>query len=105
MKKSIYLAGPMTGIRNFNYPAFYRTADILRRRGWDVVNPAELGDAIGTPEDINSNPRMLATLMRIELHAIADCDAIALMTDWHKSVGAKKELELALKLNKEVILI
>jgi len=37
----LYLAGPMTGHPENNYPAFHAAAGRLRRAGFQVVNPAE----------------------------------------------------------------
>ena len=37
----IYLAGPMTGLPEFNYPAFHAEAARLRQLGYHVENPAE----------------------------------------------------------------
>lgn len=37
-----YLAGPMSNIPQFNFPAFDDAAADLRARGWDIVSPAEL---------------------------------------------------------------
>ncbi|MCY1527250.1 hypothetical protein D9M68_623110 [compost metagenome] len=39
--KRIYLAGPMTGLPEFNYPAFHAEAARLRALGYQVENPAE----------------------------------------------------------------
>jgi len=39
-QKSIYIAGPMSGIPEFNFPAFYDAAESWHRIGWKVFNPA-----------------------------------------------------------------
>ena len=44
--RRVYLGGPMTGIPQFNFPAFDEAAQELRREGYDIVSPAELD----TPE-------------------------------------------------------
>lgn len=38
----IYISGPMTGVPAHNFPEFNRVAKLLRDRGHNVVNPAEL---------------------------------------------------------------
>ncbi|CRM19804.1 hypothetical protein [Pseudomonas sp. 31 R 17] len=39
----VYVAGPMTGIEDFNYPAFNAVADQLRALGYEFENPADHG--------------------------------------------------------------
>ena len=39
----LYIAGPMTGDENFNYPAFFSAAQILEDVGYTVINPADIG--------------------------------------------------------------
>ena len=101
---SIYIAGPMTGCKDYNYPAFNAAAKELRADGWDVVNPAELGNSFGTPEELNNNQPLLKRLIAIELQAVADCDAIYLLPGWHESRGATTEFGVAVRLHKEIVL-
>lgn len=101
-KPKIYIAGPMRGRHRFNYPTFNDYAAIFRRNGWHVENPAEIGEAYGTPEQINADPAILAAVMAAEIHALETCDVILLLDDWETSVGAKKELAAALAAGLEV---
>src|SRR3546814_10570753 len=47
MSKTIYIAGPMSGYPEWNYPAFFRAEYTLEREGWDVKNPARKDDEMG----------------------------------------------------------
>lgn len=101
-KPRIYIAGPMRGLPDFNYPAFNDYALLFRAFGWHVENPAEIGAKYGTPERINNDRAMLAAVMAAEIHALETCDVIVLLEGWQKSVGAKKELHAALSAGLEV---
>lgn len=46
-KKKVYISSKMTGLKDFNYPAFYKKAVELRNMGFEVLNPAEIGDKYG----------------------------------------------------------
>ena len=99
----IYIAGPMTGMPEFNYPAFREAAQRLRNTGATVVNPVEIGEKYGTAEEINADPSKLADLILEELDALGKCDAIYLLPGWQRSVGTKRELQLALLRKLEIL--
>ena len=91
----IYIAGPMTGLPEWNHPAFNAAAAELRTAGHEVVNPAEMGEKHGTADEINADPQKLVDLILEELDAIATCDAIYLLPGWEKSPGTRRELEMS----------
>lgn len=92
----LYVAGPMRGIPLYNFPAFDAAALALRKRGYDVVNPAELDRVAGTHEHTDPLPDgFLREAMKRDLSAICDCDGIALLDGWEKSQGVGVERHLA----------
>ena len=103
-KPRIYIAGPMRGLADLNYPTFNHAARKLRGMGWHVENPAEIGEGLGTPEKINSDPALLAAVMAADIHALETCDAIFLLPGWQDSIGARKELRVVLDNNKPIFL-
>ncbi|MHB1850453.1 MAG: DUF4406 domain-containing protein, partial [Acidimicrobiales bacterium] len=46
----IYIAGPMRGVKDWNFPAFDAARDLLVAAGWEVVSPADLDRAGGFVE-------------------------------------------------------
>ena len=95
-RPKIYIAGPMRGFPDFNYPKFNDYAETHRAVGWEVVNPVEIGADYGTPDQINADHALLAAVMAAELHALETCDAIYLLDGWQNSEGARKELATAI---------
>ena len=84
-----YIAGPMTGIKDLNFPAFHQAAEWLRGMGHEVVNPAE----------INPDHHMSwEACMRSDIAALVTCDAIMLLPGWEDSRGAKLEHHIAERL-------
>ncbi|MGU7784904.1 DUF4406 domain-containing protein [Burkholderia sp. PU8-34] len=82
----IYLAGPMSGYAELNFPAFRAEASRLRGLGFEIVNPAEI------------NPDSAAdwlACMRADIKQLVDCDGIALLPGWEQSRGANVEHTLA----------
>jgi len=84
--KRIYVSGPMTGIKDHNFPAFNAETARLRALGYDVVNPVEVNPHPGTP---------WAECLKNDLRALLTCDTIALLPGWEGSRGAHLELQVA----------
>lgn len=112
-KLKMYVAGPMTGHKYFNFPAFDRVSNRLREMGYLVANPADLDRALGfdpcqLPEDTDwKNLSALPYLqkkgmrpeqvMQLDLVAVLECDIVILMLldGWYFSKGVKAELAVA----------
>ena len=95
IRKRVYIAGPMTGLADENFPAFFAAEKVLTDKGFDVFNPASLG---------HSAPgRDRRWFMRRDLPELIECDAIALLPAWFNSIGAKHELHTAQLLGLEVL--
>lgn len=115
MIRKVYIAGPMSGIPAFNYPAFFNLAKGLRamvidpletpdRRHLQVINPAEFPDPhldaiLNSPD---GNPETLAPLTGMTwgdyvaraVKVVADepdLDAIVTLPGWMNSRGARIE--------------
>jgi len=90
----IYLSGPMTGIADYNFPAFNAAAARLRKLGYSVANPAE--------KEIDSK-KTWEDYLRADLIELLRCDAIALLPGWQKSKGANLELHVAHRVGIEIM--
>ena len=82
----VYLAGPMTGIAEFNFPAFNAEAARLRATGLYVLNPADHGVVDGAD---------WADYLRHDIAGLASCERIHLLRGWSKSKGATLEVTIA----------
>lgn len=93
-KVGVYIAGPMSGLPESNYPAFHRAARHFRKQGFRVENPAE-----------NKEPPCgtWTGWMRMALTQLVTCDAICLLPGWEKSRGASLEHHIAQSLGFEVM--
>lgn len=109
----IYLAGPMRGIPQFNFPAFMEAAKFLREQGNEVFNPAERDEqtygketsnsATGNLDDVKACGFNLREALGADLAWIcAEADAIALLPNWDNSKGVRAELATANALGLQV---
>lgn len=105
----IYIAGPMRGYPQFNFPAFDRAAALGRSLGWDVISPAEMDREHGIDEntapsvDVNGGePAWVRVFILRDVNILINTlkaeagDAIAVLPGWEKSVGAVGEVALGL---------
>ena len=89
-----YIAGPMTGLPDFNFPAFHAKAAELRASGMEVVNPAELN-----PDAVKSWKQC----MKEDIRELVNCDVICPLPGWEKSRGASLEMKIAKELGIGVV--
>jgi len=82
----IYICGPMTGLPEFNYPAFNSAAEVLRGMGAAVENPAE-----------NPEPecKSWSGYMRLSLAQLVKCNVLVVLPGWFWSRGARVEIFVA----------
>lgn len=101
---TIYIAGPMTGIPQWNFPAFDAAAERLRRVGHIAVNPADFDREAGfDPAAHEVTKEFLAAALRRDIDAVFAADGVAVLPGWHRSVGARVEVLLAVRLGKPII--
>lgn len=76
----IYIAGPMTGYPELNFPAFHAAANSLRAQGYDAVNQAEI---------VTDQSADWLACMRADIAQLVTCDAIVLLPGREKSKGVR----------------
>lgn len=87
----LYIAGPMTGLPEFNYPAFFDAARRLEAVGVEPINPARVAGREGCSSWLD--------YMRASLRDVAECDGIAVLPGWQDSRGAALEVHIARSLD------
>lgn len=92
----IYIAGPMTGIEDYNFPAFHAAAAQWRGAGWEVENPAE---AFGGNQAL-----AYRDYVEHDMIVLKKCDAIAMLPGWDgkNARGSVWEREVAMLLGLRV---
>lgn len=90
----VYVAGPMRGHPDLNFPAFNEASMRLRMEGHVVFNPAE-----NSPADADMRQCMAIDTAWI----CSSAEAVALLPGWEKSLGARAERALADALGLEII--
>lgn len=91
---TVYIAGPMTGQKDYNRPQFNAAEKYYKNKGFKVLNPAIL------PDDLPRNAYMPICLAMLE-----QADAIALLPHFISSMGAVIEHKYANYQGKEVWIV
>lgn len=92
----VYIAGPMTGYKNYNFFAFDKAKSDLQSQGWNVISPADIDRAHGFDPTIKGmshdlSASDLGAMLARDIMAISDCDAIYMLDGWEPSKGANIE--------------
>lgn len=116
----LYVAGPMSGRPQFNYPAFDAMAEVLRDDGWIVQSPAEMDDPKVRQAAMECETGDFAEFyaklgvagheretwgdfLSRDVKLIADdVDGIVLLDGWETSRGARLEAFVTLQVQKPV---
>lgn len=106
---SIYIAGPMSGLPEFNFPAFKNAAYVLRCKGWEVHNPAEKdGEAVEGTQAYADGDHIAVQEQGFnfrdaylwDVQKVIECDAIYMLRGWENSPGARGEHAVAVAMQK-----
>ena len=115
----IYLAGPMRGKPNFNFPAFDYAAAKLRQEGHRVFSPAErdrgaygadFGKDNATGDEMGADGKDVLTMRREcfladTTYICREAEAVAFLPGWEGSKGAVAEAALAVAIGLETVVL
>ena len=95
---SLYIAGPMADIAEFNHPVFFEVEKSLNDLDIETVNPARL-DALGGiangasfEDGTGVGPLQRAAFLKRDFHWLTTMEGIVLLEGWEDSSGANCEL-------------
>lgn len=91
----IYLAGPMTGHPEYNFPAFREAALDLRVEGISVFSPVETDEDLDGFDGTTPCPHTHEFYMKRDLPHLLGCDEVRVLPGWFDSKGAVSECLVA----------
>lgn len=106
----LYIAGPMTGVKDWNFPAFFEAEEQLEYLGYSVENPArhdgntveEALAKVGTAE----NPvEKWEFYVKRDLKYLLECAGVVLLPGWQESKGARLEVHIAKQLKMPLFIL
>ena len=105
----IYIAGPMSGKPDFNFPAFNDAQKMLEDCGWIVFNPARKDEESQIdPVAMLTGDHLLAVksgfnfreALTWDLARVVEADAIYMLHGWEQSPGARAEHAVAIAMQR-----
>ena len=100
--RSIYIAGPMSGLPNNGYDAFNTKATQLRAAGWIVINPAEMDIEAGLDPDREFTRYDYMQAAKRDRDALDQGDAIYMLHGYEESPGGCWEWARAKQLDLDI---
>lgn len=109
--KSVYIAGPMSGYPDWNYPAFFAAEEKLKAEGWRVFNPARKDEEDGVIDEeakvegdtalaIEKGKFDFRKAYLWDLNRVVKGDGIYMLQGWEQSPGARGEHAAAVAMKK-----
>lgn len=101
-RRAIYVAGPMAGLPEHNFPAFRRAALRLRNAGYPVISPHEVPlpcGCTGALQQCSIAEHDWSEFLRADLIVmLSDAGRVAVLPGWEHSRGATLEVHIAERL-------
>lgn len=95
VKGIVYVAGPMRGYLDANFPAFDTARDLLIAAGYYVFNPADMDRKVGIDGKRELTKLELRKVFRRDMDAVSRCTHVYLLPGWENSAGVRPEGALA----------
>lgn len=101
--RRVYIAGPMSGYPEHNFPAFERAILHLKNRGYlpvspHLIDPTHVGECRignGAKYRVGANGHMESCHLLADIKQLVHCDAIYMLKGWEASFGSELELTCA----------
>lgn len=91
----VYIAGPMRGIPDYNFPAFDAASEKWKAAGHTPFSPAAVDRACHVDSSAELTEALCRRVIMLDITLILHSDAIALLPGWENSSGVAVELALA----------
>jgi hypothetical protein len=106
----LYIAGPMTGMEDWNFPAFFDAEKQLESLGYAVENPARhdgntVEEALATVGTADNPVEKWEFYVKRDLKYLLECVGVVLLPGWQDSKGARLEVHIAKQLKMPLFIL